>query len=69
MLSISILHWYVVSHDLDALDNLTSVQPGAGTALLGQPLLLVLIVTALASAWTDVAMRGTADAVEPDAGG
>lgn len=69
VLSISILHWYVVSHDLDALDNLTSVQPGAGTALLGQPLLLVLIVTALASAWTDVAMRGTADAVEPDAGG
>lgn len=57
LLSIAILHWYLVTHDLDNLEVLTEVHPGTGTALLAQPLVLVLLVTGLAAAWADVEIR------------
>jgi len=67
LLSIAILHWYLVTHDLDNLEMLTEVHPGNGTALLGQPLILVLILTGLASAVADVEIRSDDDEPpEPD---
>jgi hypothetical protein len=53
LLSIAILHWYLVSHEMSMLDWLTRLQPGVGEAVLGQPLVLVLIVTAAASLLAD----------------
>ncbi len=61
LLSIAILHWYLVTHDLDNLEVLTEVHPGTGTALLGQPLILVLLLTGLASALADVELRSGDD--------
>lgn len=57
LLSIAILHWYLVTHDLDNLEVLTQVHPDNGTALLAQPLVLVLLLTGLASALADVELR------------
>jgi hypothetical protein len=63
VLSVAILHWYLVNHDLESLELLTESHPGTGTALLGQPLLLVLILTAIAAALADVPIRTTDDDV------
>ncbi|MFP5254535.1 MAG: hypothetical protein ACLGI8_01665 [Acidimicrobiia bacterium] len=68
LLSIAILHWYLVTHDLDNLEVLTEVHPGTGTALLGQPLVLVLLLTGLASALADVEIRSDEEPVEPQVG-
>jgi len=61
LLSIAILHWYLVTHDLDNLEVLTEVHPSTGTALLAQPLVLVLLLTGLASALADVEIRSADD--------
>jgi len=63
VLSTAILHWYLVSHELGPLEQLTEAVPGTGTALLGQPLLLLLLLTALAPALSDTEV--TADDEEP----
>ena len=63
VLSTAILHWYLVSHELAPLEHLTEDVPGTGTAFLGQPLLLLLLLSAMVSAWADVPIR-SADAEE-----
>lgn len=67
LLSIAILHWYLVTHDLESLEILTEIHPGTGTSLLGQPLLLVVILTALVSGIGDVAIRTADEDEEPPA--
>ncbi|MFN8018010.1 MAG: hypothetical protein U0P45_07785 [Acidimicrobiales bacterium] len=59
VLAVAILHWYVISHDLSPLENLTALQPGTGTALLGQPLVLVLILAGFAAMLADVDLATT----------
>ena len=68
LMTVTVIHWAVASHDLEAVGRLTGDVGLVGLEAFGKPLLYTIFVVTLAGAFRGIGVTALAESPDPDPG-